>query len=44
VLNLPDDQRQDLSDDVVARLIARGQPVAGIDFGAWRFAFVLGDP
>jgi len=43
-LNLPDTQRIEISDKELERLFARGQPIAGIDFGAWRFAFILGVP
>lgn len=44
VLNLPDKQRVDLTDEQVERLLQRGQPIGGIDFGAWRFSFLLGVP
>ncbi|MDP9201166.1 MAG: terminase family protein [Gemmatimonadota bacterium] len=43
-LNLPEEARLELTDRDIERLVERGQPVAGIDFGAWRFAFVLGVP
>lgn len=36
-----DKHMTDLDDEQIERLVRRGQPFAGLDFGAWRFAFVL---
>lgn len=43
-LNLTDAARIEMSDRELEVLFGRGQPVAGVDFGAWRFAFLLGVP
>jgi phage terminase large subunit-like protein len=44
VFNITESHTPDLTDEQVNRLIARGSPVGAIDFGAWRFAFLLGVP
>jgi len=37
----PERHYERMDEDSVAALIERGKPMAGIDFGAWRFAFVF---
>lgn len=37
----PERHFQDLDDTLLARLVRRGSLIGGIDFGLWRFAFLL---
>jgi hypothetical protein len=43
-LQLDESHRETLSEEAARALVKQGQPFGGIDFGAWRFAFVLRVP